>query len=906
MPGGAERQEQIDGLLARIAELERAQRERDTLTRLATRLAAVASAGDLMDALCEESDRLLHWDCCYLVRRSPARSVMTVVRYVDTVDGRKQVFAGEELTPENAGPGLRRALAGEAVLYNRDSGEPVPPMVPFGTGRPSASLLFAPVRCGDAVSGVLSVQSYTPGRYGQADLECLQRIADVIAPALERVNTEDELREAEARYRALVERIPAITYIAAMDGISSTKYVSPQSAALLGYTPADYAADADLWRKRLHPDDRERVMAEVARCHATGAPFACEYRMIARDGRVVWFRDEATIIHNEAGRAVCLQGVMIDITERKSAEELLRLQRDLAVALNSASTLPEAMRMVLDAAVSIDGVECGGVYVADEATGGFRLVAHTGLSATFVEAVSYVAADSPQARRLATARPIYAAVGSLAEHHPACDAEGLQAIAILPVVHEGQVIGALNVAARQCGELSVAARHTLEAIAARIGGAIDRIRSREALERARDELERRVEQRTADLRAANEALRAQIAERDRAEAALSEREARIRSISDNLVSGMIYQIVRREDGSRRFTYLSDAVRRFYGVTPQEAMADPNLIYGRVHEADRLRLWQEEEESHRTLSVFSTEVRMIGPAGDIRWSAFVSSPRRLADGSTCWDGIEYDITERKRAEEERERLNARLREAQRLETIGRFGRGVAHEFNNLMATVLGLASNMRAGRRPEDPDHAKLVHIEEAARAAGDLAHQLLAFARGGRLRTHVLPFGEVLRAALVLVPPMIRPDVAMEHRIAPDLWRVNCDQTQVQHVIVNLCRNAVEAMPHGGRLTITAENRTLAAPLEEARPSLPGGDYVCLSVEDTGLGMDAETMKRIFDPFFSTKERGHGLGLAAAYGIMAAHGGGISVTSEIGKGSTFRMWLPRARTAGEEGASHLA
>jgi len=995
--------DEISQLRERVAELERIEREREVLSCLAARVAAAASATELMDALCEESDRLLHWDCFYLARRTPGGTGMHVERFVDTEDGRKRAFPGEDVTPENTGPALRRALAGEALLLNRDHGEAVPSMVPFGTGRLSASLLFVPVRCADAVSGVLSVQSYTPGRYDRADLECLQRIAQAIAPALERVYAEDRLRQSEARHRALVEQIPAITYTADADG--NLTYISPQVEAILGYTPADYTSAPGHWRRHLHPDDRERVMAAVARCRATGAPFAVEYRAVARDGHIVWFRDAARVIRDEDGQPLCLQGIMLDITEHKRADHLLRLQHDLAIALSRRTTLLKATRRVLDAAVSIDGIECGAIYLAGPAAGEFRLIAHRGLSAAFVAAVSHIEGRSPEAWPMTTTKPLYASADRRAGQSPACDAEGLQAFAILPVAYDSRVVAVMQVASRSCREIPAAARPVLEAIAVWIGAAIERVRSEEALEQARDELERRVEASTAELRAANEALRRS--------------ETLIRTISDNLPSGMIYQVVRNCDGSRTIRYVSEGVRRLYGVSPEEATRDSGLLYGRIPPEDRLRFWQEEEEANRTFSVFRSEARMIGPSGQVRWSSFVSSPRRLEDGSVCWDGIEFDITdrkrtedalreseeafrlafehardaifwadaqtgillkcngaaellldrtreeiigqhqtilhppektefyaslfrnrdqhaspegneleivrkdgtrvpvhvrssvttingrrvvqgifrditERKRAEAERQRLNEQLREAQKLEAIGRFGRGLAHEFNNLMATVLGLASNMRSNRRPDDADYAKLVHIEDAARVAGDLAHQLLAFARGGKIRPHLLPFADVLRTALVLIPPMLRPDVTVEQEVAPDLWPVHCDPTQVQQVIVNLCRNAVEAMPNGGRLTIRAENRTLLSALDEAQPPLAPGDYVCLSVEDTGCGMDARTMARIFDPFFTTKQHGHGLGLAAAHGVMAAHGGALSVRSRPGKGSTFGMWLPRA------------
>jgi PAS domain S-box-containing protein len=145
-------------------------------------------------------------------------------------------------------------------------------------------------------------------------------------------------------------------------------------------------------------------------------------------------------------------------------------------------------------------------------------------------------------------------------------------------------------------------------------------------------------------------LRHELAERKRVETVLIQREEFIRNINNNLVSGMVYQVFRMKDGSRKFTYLSEAVQRLYGVTPQAGIEDPSLIYGRVHPDDAQRVFLEEEEANRTLSVFKTEVRVINPDGSIRWSSYISNPSALDDGITCWDGIELDITERKRAAE----------------------------------------------------------------------------------------------------------------------------------------------------------------------------------------------------------------------------------------------------------------
>ncbi|MDI6853715.1 MAG: MEDS domain-containing protein [Deltaproteobacteria bacterium] len=156
-------------------------------------------------------------------------------------------------------------------------------------------------------------------------LNAVARLAGRIA---ERLQAEENLRQSEIKYRTLVEHIPAITYIAELDPSSTTTYVSPQVEAILGLSPADYQADPDIWQKQLHPDDRERVLAELARSHATGNPFSAEYRMLARDGRVVWFRDEAWIVKDAAGKPLFLEGVMLDITERRQAELALREHKE--------------------------------------------------------------------------------------------------------------------------------------------------------------------------------------------------------------------------------------------------------------------------------------------------------------------------------------------------------------------------------------------------------------------------------------------------------------------------------------------------------------------------------------------------------------------------------------------------
>ncbi|MBE0448754.1 MAG: PAS domain S-box protein, partial [Actinobacteria bacterium] len=180
----------------------------------------------------------------------------------------------------------------------------------------------------DSGNEEIAVESMKSGLDDYVLKRNLRRIPFAVKESLQRIKLLEELRESQARYRTLVEQIPAITYIAALDEASTTLYVSPQVEMLLGYTQAEYRADPDIWRKSLHPDDYEQVMTEVARSHATGEPLILEYRLLAKDGHVLWFRDMATIVQDEAGRPLYLQGVMLDITERKQAEEELRKAHD--------------------------------------------------------------------------------------------------------------------------------------------------------------------------------------------------------------------------------------------------------------------------------------------------------------------------------------------------------------------------------------------------------------------------------------------------------------------------------------------------------------------------------------------------------------------------------------------------
>jgi signal transduction histidine kinase/ActR/RegA family two-component response regulator len=255
----------------------------------------------------------------------------------------------------------------------------------------------------------------------------------------------------------------------------------------------------------------------------------------------------------------------------------------------------------------------------------------------------------------------------------------------------------------------------------------------------------------------------------------------------------------------------------------------------------------------------------------------------------------------------ERLQQRdiyLRKGQRLEAVGQLAGGIAHDFNNLLTVILGYTESLREHLRASDPAAAELAELRTAAERAANLTRQLLAFSRQQVLQPTPMNLADTVAHVRALLTRTIGDDITLVAIGEPNLGTVRADPTQVEQVLLNLVINARDAMPDGGRITIETKNVTLdtdvpITPLEEV--VIPRGQYVALSVTDTGIGMDAATRARIFEPFFTTKDKqGTGLGLATVYGIVKQSGGFITCTSESGQGTTFTTYLPRTFEAPEE------
>ena len=252
-------------------------------------------------------------------------------------------------------------------------------------------------------------------------------------------------------------------------------------------------------------------------------------------------------------------------------------------------------------------------------------------------------------------------------------------------------------------------------------------------------------------------------------------------------------------------------------------------------------------------------------------------------------MQRDITDRLRLQEA-------LRRARKMESVGRLAGGVAHQYNNFLAAILGFADLLRLEMDPSDPLQEYAAKSSSAGQRAASITRQLMAYSRIRMLQLTRLNLNALISRLETSLRDLLGESTNVETHLAPDLHPIEADPGELQQAILALVTNARDAMPRGGRLTITTENTCLDEQQATALPEARDGAYVCLTLEDTGVGMDAETLDRIFEPFFTTRSLGEGigLGLSVAYGIVAQHEGWISVESERGHGSTFRVYLPAA------------
>jgi PAS domain S-box-containing protein len=297
-----------------------------------------------------------------------------------------------------------------------------------------------------------------------------------------------------------------------------------------------------------------------------------------------------------------------------------------------------------------------------------------------------------------------------------------------------------------------------------------------------------------------------------------------------------------------------------------------------------------------LTDLNFECRIRRTDGEIRW-IWVAG-RHIFDDShlpTRMSGIIQDITDRKKADEEKERLNRQLIQAQKMESVGRLAGGVAHDFNNMLSVILGYTELALDKTDPSLPLHNDLTEVHQAAQRSAEITRQLLAFARKQAIAPITLNLNDTTEGMLKMLRRLIGEDIDLVWHPGSGLWLTRIDPAQVDQMLANLCVNARDAISDVGRITIETDNISFDDRYCVDHPGFVSGDFVLLAVSDSGCGMSKETLANIFEPFFTTKAqgRGTGLGLSTVYGIVKQNGGFINVYSEPHRGTTFRIYLPR-------------
>ena len=379
---------------------------------------------------------------------------------------------------------------------------------------------------------------------------------------------------------------------------------------------------------------------------------------------------------------------------------------------------------------------------------------------------------------------------------------------------------------------------------------------------------------------------------------LHDSEARFRAMVENS-----YDAITLVGDDGRILFDSRSVTRVLGYSPEERVG--RSVGRDVHpdDLDRVREKFVYSLAHPD-EVLHVEYRFRHKDGSWRHAEAIGV-NRLADPAIRAVIVNHrDITERRVMEGALKRSELQLRQAQKMEAVGRLAGGVAHDFNNVLTAIFGYADLLLDQFAIDDPRRADVVEIRLSADRAAALTRQLLAFSRKQVVQPRTLDLNQTVKSVEKLLGRLVSDDVEVELELAPQLGEVLADPGSIEQVLMNLAANARDAMPDGGRLRVVTRNERVERDLDD-RPGLAAGDYVVLAVSDTGAGISTEVREHIFEPFFTTKEpgKGTGLGLATVYGVVKQSGGTIYVETEEGQGTTFVIYLPRLSvTAAAQGS----
>ena len=374
---------------------------------------------------------------------------------------------------------------------------------------------------------------------------------------------------------------------------------------------------------------------------------------------------------------------------------------------------------------------------------------------------------------------------------------------------------------------------------------------------------------------------------------LKSREALLSTTLNSIMDGVI-----TTDSQEIVTFINPVAENCTGWLSENACGQPLYsVFRVIDETTQKQIDLPGVELLRRKNTYTSKENLILHAKDDRIVPIDFSASLIRDEAGRETGVVIvfqDITERRQAEAEKQKMQDQLLQAQKMEAIGKLAGGIAHDFNTLLTAILGSTDMALLKLGKEAPAYMDLKDAQTAAGYAADLTRQLLLFSRKHRIERKSLNLNNPIRDSLKLMTRLIGENITIESHLDPHLWTISADRGAMEQVVMNLAVNARDAMSGGGRLVIKTENVELNSPDSEFIQDGAGGKHVLVTVEDTGSGMDCEAVEHIFEPFYTTKElgKGTGLGLSVVYGIVQQHEGWIRVQSEPGHGTIFRIFFP--------------
>lgn len=749
--------------------------------------------------------------------------------------------------------------------------------------------------------------------------------------------SEQARMQAEIRFQTLVEQLPALIYTAEEGPDGPWSYVSFQIQNILGYSSEEWISNRITWASFIHPGDQARILAEKRASMENNHRCALEYRMVTRVGEIIWVRDEATVLPIQIGKPRVMQGVILDISESRKVQESLReVEARLSSTINSSplvvfaldpqgiftlsegmglqalglkpgqvvgrsmlemyAAYPELLSSVRRALAGEEFTSTGELADLDQAfeTRWTPQRDRTG-KLTGVIGTSIIITERKKAQDLANATgerlsmaleasglslwdcnvdtgEVYLDPGWSETLGGKTEATFSNIRDLLSAVHpdDRELAGKL---ARHVAREEAAAFHEELRVRNASGEWIWIETTGKIAECGPDGRARRVIGTNVD-----------ISERKRAGAKVRESEGHLRLALSTANMGMWEWNV----AAHRAVW-DASLYSIVGVAREKFDGTLGACEAIVHPVDRDLVRDACKTLVASNQPVSLEFRVLRSDGEVRWLSATGSATLDDSGKAVrFQGLAQDISTRHELEEQ-------LRRGQKMEALGQLAGGVAHDFNNLLTVIRGHAELLRTNVPSRELLERSGSAIEKASDRAAAITRQLLAFGRKQMLQPRVLDLSEVVAETSDMLRNLIGAHIELQMSLEDKgLW-VKADEGQIEQVVVNLIVNARDALPQGGVITVETSPFTAGRDFVLRDPALTEGDYVRLTVRDTGIGMDAATQARIFEPFFTTKVagKGTGLGLSTVYGIIRQSGGWISVESEPGRGARFEVYLHR-------------